>query len=785
MQGYKSMYKSLSRDCHFIESLEHGYFLYANAYNSLWRIGFTKGFKPVGPKHLQRPQTLHRACFLFVKIDAELFDRDMFTTTTYKSTTTTSIPKTPTIFVNRRLSENSISGSNLKNINDNNKQNTANKNKKSGPVLSYQVLENLPFYGKKSIKEQKNLARRRKQNTKFASPPTTPFVGIIKPKNLVRHHHNNKTLLEEKHPQNQPRGIPKLRLQTQRLDKKINVTKASSIDMTNATNSASSASLTYTLTTTASLAPSALNIFAMLAASRRKRGRRKKEAEEPDGSSDESPNMQLCAQSPLKVQTRCYDEISAIEYKSRKLYHKHQLRHYYNYLYLQQHLLHERGVTLDNGESCAKNRHGKNHEYSNKNYYITNNLNHNYFHNIVSALPKKHKANHSKFNDGKRSKETMTEYHFSNKRKLSHISNKKINTIISKKISKSSNIHLQLLLTTTKTLSPKLQQTESGINDRDHQTNKADFSMQQNDNNFLQKRNLHLYDQLLKHYTIYLNRSDHNVEYADKYVNTTDVPNSKNGRVNNNNTINNNNNNSTSNHYDELYTRERRDIASSNSSNAKNTGFANYNENNVNKSSNENDNILCNGILIAYSKCVYHEPSPRNLNKHIFAYKHYNEYNENNKIYDQFKRKQNKREMNINYLQRCRRSKDTFMYSHDSCFNYFKIVSYLSCGDSTVMAWNTGKGIETLIQFIRPLGDIQLCQKYTSTFKCNVYLVPDRKLHEVLDLTETNIAALYISGTEQTSTAANTVSAKFSGQLQTNFRTIGAAIITDCQEYVR
>uniref|UniRef100_A0A1B0BVU8 Uncharacterized protein n=1 Tax=Glossina palpalis gambiensis TaxID=67801 RepID=A0A1B0BVU8_9MUSC len=123
--------------------------------------------------------------------------------------------------------------------------------------------------------------------------------------------------------------------------------------MTNATNSASSATLTSTLTTTAYLAPSALNIFAVLAAG-------------------------------------CYDEISTIEYKTRKFNHKHQLRHHHNYLYLQQYFLNERGETI---------------------------LNYNFFHNIISSLSQKRKARLSKFNDGKSAKEIMTEYNFSNKRK--------------------------------------------------------------------------------------------------------------------------------------------------------------------------------------------------------------------------------------------------------------------------------------------------------------------------------------------------------------------------------
>ncbi|KAL9875374.1 uncharacterized protein LOC119640212 isoform X1 [Glossina fuscipes] len=629
--------KTLSRDCHFVESLEHGYFLYANAYNSLWRIGFTKGFRPVGPRHLQRAQTLQRACFLFVKIDAELFDRRIFATTTSKSTNTTPISKTTSIFVNRRFYENSISGSNLRNIND--KKGTANNNKIPDPELNYHPAEKLPVYGKKQIKNQNYVAKRRKQNTKLAIPPTTPFGGIIKPKNLVKHHHSNKTFVKGKDTQTYSGRSPKLQLQIHRLDNTANITKPSL--MTNATNSASSATLTSTLTTTASLAPSALNIFAMLAASRRKKGRRKKEVETPEGSSTDGTNIQLCAQSPLKVQIGCYDEISTIEYKTRKFYHKHQLRHHHNYLYLQQYFLNERGKTIINGVWCTKNSHGENHEYSHRYYYIPDKLNYNFLHNIISSLPKKHKARLSKFNDGKSAKETMTEYNFSNKRKLGHSSNKKIDNIVRKKISKSSNIHVHILVTTTKNVSPtvnsKLLQT-IGINSENNEINKADFSMQQNDNNFLQKRNYHPYDQLQKYYTIYLNRPTHNCEHANKCLNNIAAYSPKCHHVNKNNFRNN---------VDELFSGGKRDIVNFDDSSVNNKKFTIHDASYVDKSGNDNGSNRYSGVSRALSKSVYVSPFSRILNKQTFAYEHYADYNENNNIYDQFKWLQNKREMNI------------------------------------------------------------------------------------------------------------------------------------------
>uniref|UniRef100_A0A1A9V022 Uncharacterized protein n=1 Tax=Glossina austeni TaxID=7395 RepID=A0A1A9V022_GLOAU len=580
--------KTLSRDCHFIESLEHGYFLYANAYNSLWRIGFTKGFRPVGPRHLQRAQTLQRACFLFVKIDAELFDRRIFATTTSKSTNTTPIPKIPSLFINRRLYENSISSSNLRNTND--KKNTAKKNKISDPELDYHPAEKLPVYGKKQIKNQNYVAKRRKQNTKLAIPPTTPFDGIIKPKNLVKHHHSNKTFVKGKGTQTHSGRSPKLQLQIHRLDKTANITKPFLIDMINATNSASSATLTSTLTTTASLAPSALNIFAMLAASRRKKGRRKKDVENPDGSSTNGTNIQLCAQSPLKVQIGCYDEISTIEYKSRKFYHKHQLRHHHNYLYLQQYFLNERGEIVVNGGWCTNNRHGENHEYSDRNYYITDNLNYNFFHNIISSLPKTHKARLRKLNDGKSAKETMTEYNFSNKRKLSHISNKNINNVIRKKNRKGSSIHVHILVTTTKNVLPsvnsKLRQTEFGVNSEDNEINKADFSMQQNDNNFLQKRNYHPYDRLKKYYTIYLNRPNNNYKHASKYIYTIAAYSPKCHHINNNNIRNDRG---------ELFSGGERDIVNFDDSSVNNNKFIIHDESYVDKSGNGNGSNRYNG----------------------------------------------------------------------------------------------------------------------------------------------------------------------------------------------
>uniref|UniRef100_A0A1B0BVU2 Uncharacterized protein n=1 Tax=Glossina palpalis gambiensis TaxID=67801 RepID=A0A1B0BVU2_9MUSC len=129
--------KTLSRDCHFVASLEHGYVLYSNVFNSFWRIGFTKGFRPLGICNALR------LCKGFY--------------------------------------ENSISGSNLRNIND--KKDTANINNISDPELNYHTAEKLPVYGTKQIKNQNYVAKRRKKNTKLTIPPTNPFGGIIKPKN--------------------------------------------------------------------------------------------------------------------------------------------------------------------------------------------------------------------------------------------------------------------------------------------------------------------------------------------------------------------------------------------------------------------------------------------------------------------------------------------------------------------------------------------------------------------------------------------------------------------------
>ncbi|XP_067633169.1 homeobox protein 2 [Eurosta solidaginis] len=93
--------KQLTRDCHFSETIEHGHFMYANAYNGTLRVGFTKRFKPIGPKRLQQGHSISKDHFLFERRHLEDIIMSRSTSTTTKRTTTTSTTTTKTTTITK------------------------------------------------------------------------------------------------------------------------------------------------------------------------------------------------------------------------------------------------------------------------------------------------------------------------------------------------------------------------------------------------------------------------------------------------------------------------------------------------------------------------------------------------------------------------------------------------------------------------------------------------------------------------------------------------------------
>ncbi|XP_075167562.1 pyramus [Haematobia irritans] len=419
--------KHLNPDCHFIESLDHGYFLYANAYNPTWRVGFTRSFKPVGPRHLKRAQSMRRACFLFVKIAAEHFDRDMFTTSTTSSTSTTtttttteapSLPPSPKTLMESQIfptRSHRIGNKNdghdeddddLKSIRRDALENEREEKLGMGDLPNYlgEPLAKKPklfrHLGDLDIwpeEEEGNSnhggARKRKHhyhhnhhhqhhphhshnnNNKLAGPlgnleAAAGGSSLPQPKNLIRPQPTRKAGEERRRRKFQrEEHVRKRRLHNQRKRKQIeshhhhhqqphhlppnssesNTTPppSSQPPLASAGSSSSSASSLVSATSlaaTVSLAPSALNIVAMLAAGRRKKGRRKNQGSGEGDESEEvvntgssrseknqkSMDMQLVAQKSLeKNQGLLYDDVSQLETRKYHHHHRHHEHSYY------------------------------------------------------------------------------------------------------------------------------------------------------------------------------------------------------------------------------------------------------------------------------------------------------------------------------------------------------------------------------------------------------------------------------------------------------------------------
>lgn len=462
--------KSLTRDCHFIESLEHGYFLYANAYNPLWRVGFTRGLKPVGPRHWKKPQSLRRACFLFVKINAEHFDRDMFTTTTTTTTTTTSTTTTtPRSTQVPAIEHNNSRHTELLKVGEGHKRqdskasiidsnNNYNKTKKSGGANGHRhrgdMAESINNAGggrKKSTldirwKEGREFTRQQHRKRKHHTKPASGKP--LQPKNLIRHDHNNQGNGEEAGARERRRyyqkeeKIRKMRLKNQRTRKQLDDETHRAEPLPNATNSATPSVAATTLAATASLAPSALNIVAMLAAGRRKKGRRKKQVEVSESQTTErqqSMDLQLVAQSPLQAQSQ-YDLVLP-ENSSNKI-HKHRHEHNYHQKSepvsgrrqhsatkesLEQQQNHKYSNNLNNKDShlfssssstsSSSNSNNSNNLNSN---FLSSNLNDNV--NAIPALPKKYlsKIINNQQKNHKLTKRSLTDFNTNKVNNFSH-----------------------------------------------------------------------------------------------------------------------------------------------------------------------------------------------------------------------------------------------------------------------------------------------------------------------------------------------------------------------------
>ncbi|XP_061391824.1 myotubularin-related protein DDB_G0290005 [Musca vetustissima] len=403
--------KHLSRDCHFIEKMDHGYFLYANAYNPQWRVGFTRGLKPVGPRHMQRPQTLRRACFLFVKINAEHFDRDMFTTT---STTTTTTTTTTTVAAHKNV----IESRNHHSIRDygleeyerrllaKERKNYRTAHRRDGEmVVTHESgsggghrhrlgTENRrrPNHqaGGGNLPQPKNLKR----------PQPTPKAGEERRKKFQREEHVRKQRLngQRKRKQVDPHYEPNS--QSSRGEQEEQGRHHSSSSSSSSTSSSASVTAT-SLAATASLAPSALNLVAMLAASRRKRGRRKKEEEEEEQqsnsekSSSANADLQLVSQDGSAEEEELYD-LPEPEKRRRKMHFHHPEHSYYQKQPEQQ----QQQTTPDTHFVQPQN-----HKYSNSNAKKFHSHNHSNINSNNNNYSRNSRTSHSQEEEDKKERE--------------------------------------------------------------------------------------------------------------------------------------------------------------------------------------------------------------------------------------------------------------------------------------------------------------------------------------------------------------------------------------------
>lgn len=353
-------------------------------------MGFTRGFKPVGPRHLQRPQAMRRACFLFVKINAEHFDRDMFTTTAAPSTTSSTTPHNR----GHRNREAIMKSSITQDLEEEDASQEQPRKRRKRPLN-----ENGEEEEENSEKRRRGDHRRQHNQRLAAASP--------QPKNLER---RRRKFQREEHAR-------KMRLQNQRRRKQIESHQnlppppgppppfASSSSSSSASASVSATSLAAT----ASLAPSALNIVAMLAAGRRKKSRRKKQSEGGTSQTQTAHgqegheavmDLQLVVQQPAPAADNLYDSASARakESKSGSSIHGNAHHHEHNYYQQQQQHRQFQPVTSSVPATPENNVQPQNHKYSNSPKDTRNLSNSHKQHSRRSSPNHSHKRSHSSRN---------------------------------------------------------------------------------------------------------------------------------------------------------------------------------------------------------------------------------------------------------------------------------------------------------------------------------------------------------------------------------------------------
>ncbi|XP_055918515.1 probable serine/threonine-protein kinase tsuA [Eupeodes corollae] len=293
--------KKLKESCHFFESIDRGYFEFHSVLNRSRRVGFNRRFRPV---MLDTEQNLADAYFHFQKIPAENFDFNAFTEAERKTAALTTITQT-----HQKRRNNNNNNRRIKKTNSNNGHNSTLSNNDVTSINNSRSSNSNSNSGSSSssnLSQNKNKHNRKHNNS-----------GSLQPKILVRHKHNNSSIVERRLRHEREQKIRQLRKQVQ---------------PENTTSSATNLSAAKSSSTI--LAP-VLNIFATLAASRRTRGRRKTDdiRDDEDEEDNENSNDKVVKQKKV-IDSPSITEPSPMYLLSKNPEHRHRHHH------LQQHQHH-------------------------------------------------------------------------------------------------------------------------------------------------------------------------------------------------------------------------------------------------------------------------------------------------------------------------------------------------------------------------------------------------------------------------------------------------------------
>ncbi|XP_053965937.1 uncharacterized protein DDB_G0283357 isoform X2 [Anastrepha ludens] len=348
--------KQLSRDCHFSETMEHGHYMYANAYNATLRVGFTKRFKPIGPKRLQHGHIISKDHFLFERrhladiITSRITATTTTTTTTTTSTTTTTtrIPKVTRIQRNRNNAHNNNNNDNrpplkhsvaqesqqqqvhkeaaksitndkhndrhshsedssVNDYNSNNRSSHSITQQQAGGLLE-ERLRKLHRTEEHPLRHDGNTIRNKNRRRRLQNRRKLHQQHNLQTKNLVRQQHHNSTKMARRRQHEREQLLRKQSRHRQQLlarheQHQREQPPPPARGAGAAASSTASTAASALTATAASLVPTTLiDIMALLAASRRKRGRRKK-----DNAVEESENATASAGSGAQGVTHAAD----------------------------------------------------------------------------------------------------------------------------------------------------------------------------------------------------------------------------------------------------------------------------------------------------------------------------------------------------------------------------------------------------------------------------------------------------------------------------------------------